>query len=89
MIELLYDQPADFDLYLFGSALYSDNYKDIDLALIYDKEKVDLRQIIDYRKKIILTVAKEFRCPCTVLLLSTKEEKEMSFLENAKTYKLK
>lgn len=89
MIELLIDQPADIDLYLFGSALYSDNYKDIDLALIYDRDKVELNQIIDYRKRIISIVTKEFECPCSVLLLSTKEEQEMTFLDNAKTLKIK
>ena len=77
-----------FALYLFGSAVYSDSPSDIDVAIIYDKRYVDIREAIAYRHALVEDMMKQSSMMIDSILLSMEEELEMSFLENAKYLKI-
>lgn len=70
--------------YIFGSVVYSDNPKDIDIAIIYDNQYVSIVEAIEYRKEIIAILSEMNSMPIDSILLSKEEEKEMAFLSNAK-----
>lgn len=76
-------------MYLFGSSVYSKKFNDIDIALIYDKNINPIEDVIKYRKYIRKKIGKELNFPCNILALSTEEEKEMKFLDNAKHIRVK
>lgn len=73
-----------FSRYVFGSAVYSDSPSDIDVAIIYDKRYVDIREAIDYRHTLAEEMMRQTSMMIDTILLSVEEEMEMSFLENAK-----
>lgn len=81
--------PVCIEIYLFGSSVYSESYNDIDLAIVYDKSKINMKQVVDFRKKIEHEINEKYSCSCDIILLSIEEEMEMSFLLNAKTEKIK
>ena len=70
--------------YVFGSAVYSSSPNDIDVAIIYDKQYVTVEDAIAYRRRLIEKMKQLNSLPIDTILLSTEEEKEMAFLENAK-----
>lgn len=70
--------------YVFGSAVYSDNPSDIDVAIIYDKQYVKVEDAIAYRRELITEMTKSNSMMIDAILLSMEEEMEMAFLENAK-----
>lgn len=72
--------------YIFGSAVYSDSPEDIDVAIIYDKQYVDVREAIEYRRALIEEMMQQTSMMIDSILLSVEEEMEMCFLENAKHY---
>jgi predicted nucleotidyltransferase len=84
LIRQTFEYQEHIDLYLFGSALFSINPSDIDLAVIYDKNYVSIQQAIQYRIKLIHKLSKILELNIDVLLLSKEEEKEAEFLSNAK-----
>lgn len=86
--QLRFNLPNGIDLYLFGSTTYIDNYTDIDLAIIYDKNIIRLEDASIFRQKIQKQVMNHFNLFCDILALSTDEEKEAEFLHNAKTEKI-
>lgn len=75
---------AHFSRYIFGSAVYSDTPSDIDVAIIYDKKYVGVKEAIDYRRELVKEMMKISSMTIDTILLSKEEEIEMSFLENAK-----
>lgn len=75
---------AHFSRYIFGSAVYSDTPSDIDVAIIYDKKYVAVREAIEYRRELVKEMMKISSMTIDTILLSKEEEKEMAFLENAK-----
>jgi len=70
--------------YLFGSAVYSDTPSDIDVAIIYDKRYVSVKDAIAYRHALEEDMARLNSKIIDTLLLSMEEETEMAFLANAK-----
>jgi predicted nucleotidyltransferase len=70
--------------YIFGSAVYSDSPEDIDVAIIYDKQYVDVREAIAYRHALIEEMMQQTSMMIDTILLSVEEEMEMCFLDNAK-----
>lgn len=46
----LIDKPNGVDVFLFGSILRSNYFRDIDIALIYDESIIDIKFAIEYRK---------------------------------------
>lgn len=78
-------EPKEFiDLYLFGSAIYSENPSDIDIAIIYEKRNVSINEAIKFRKELESNLTMQTGFSVDTILLSREEEKEMEFLSNAK-----
>lgn len=77
-------QRAHFNRYIFGSAVYSDNPKDIDIAIVYDNQFVSAQEAIEYRKEITAILRDMNSISIDAILLSKDEEEEMAFLMNAK-----
>ncbi|WP_035336844.1 nucleotidyltransferase domain-containing protein [Dokdonia sp. PRO95] len=88
MIDLNIKRKEHFDLYLFGSSLYSDTPSDIDIAIIYDKKFIDIKQALNYRSEILIYLNTELEIKIDTILLSKEEEIETEFLSNAKHKKL-
>lgn len=72
------------DVYLFGSATYSKTPSDIDIAIIYKKDKIDFSDLISYRKALLTYIHNETNHKVDSILLSKEEEIELNFLKNAK-----
>jgi predicted nucleotidyltransferase len=88
MIDLEIKPKEHFDLYLFGSSVYSDTPSDIDLAIIYDKNYVSIQQAIAYRTELLENLSAQSGMGIDTILLSKEEEVETEFLTNAKHKKL-
>jgi len=69
MVELNIAHKKHFELYLFGSALYSDNPSDIDLAIIYYKNFIRIQEAIQYRTALLKDLEKiqTFKIPNKLL----------------------
>ena len=83
------DKKEHFQVYLFGSVVYSENPNDVDVAIIYDSRYIAILDAISYRKEIIKMISQQIiPLPVDVILLSVEEEKELNFLSSAKHVKL-
>lgn len=76
-----------FELYIFGSSVYSNNPNDLDLAIIYDKNFINIKQALEFRIKLINTIS-DLDLDIDTILLSKEEELQIEFLKNAKHKKL-
>lgn len=83
-LQLCIEPREHFSRYIFGSAVYSDCPKDIDVAIIYDKQYVTVEEAIAYRREIVEKMTELNSMMIDTILLSMEEEVEMAFLENAK-----
>jgi len=88
MIKLNVEPKNFIDLYLFGSSIYSENNSDIDIAIIYEKDKISIDEVIKYRKDLEKSLIEISGYSIDTILLSKEEEKEMEFLFNAKHEKI-
>jgi predicted nucleotidyltransferase len=78
-----------FQIYLFGSVVYSENPNDVDVAIIYDSGYIEMKDAISYRREVVKKISQQvIPLPVDAILLSIKEEKEMDFLSNAKHIKI-
>jgi hypothetical protein len=84
MINLKIKSKEHFELFVFGSALYSEHPSDIDLAIIYDEGFINPQQAIQYRSEILSNLETVNALKIDTILLSKREEKEAEFLSNAK-----
>lgn len=84
MINFTIKPKEHFDHYLFGSALYSENPSDVDIAIIYDKKFISVQEAILYRHELIGSLSKSITLKIDTILLSKEEEMETEFLSNAK-----
>lgn len=84
MINFTIKHKEHFEHYLFGSALYSENPSDLDLAIIYDKKHISVQEAIIYRNELIDNLSKVIPLKIDTILLSKDEEIETEFLSNAK-----
>jgi predicted nucleotidyltransferase len=79
---------TDFSIkiYLFGSALYSEQYNDIDLLIVYDQGIIGIETILSLRHQLKKNYYKLFKTTLDICLLSKKEDKNNPFRkeENAK-----
>lgn len=82
--EILNNRLSNTELYLFGSVVYADAYDDVDLVVLYDKTKVSIEAIIEYRKTIKSEILKKLDLKADIILLSYEENLETKFLANAK-----
>ena len=69
-------------LYIFGSALYESDPKDIDLLLGYDSNRMELNQIIKVRKKLKQVIGEHLQKKIDICLLSLIELTSNSFIED-------
>jgi len=88
MIDLSLKPKEHFDLYLFGSSIYSDTPSDIDLAIIYDKNYISIQQAIDFRSELLNDLSTKSDMKIDTILLTKEEEIETEFLANAKHKKI-
>lgn len=88
MINLSIKPKEHFDLYLFGSSLYSETPSDIDIAIIYDKNYVSVQEAIEFRSELLNNLSSKIDMKIDTILLSSEEEIETEFLSNAKHKKL-
>ncbi len=73
--------PEGFELYLFGSCLYSHTPHDLDLLLVYDQEKVDAYTAFTMRRKFREEFENELGMVCDLCLLSHHEAIQSRFAE--------
>ncbi len=88
MIDLNIKHEEHFDLYLFGSSIYSDTPTDIDIAIIYDKRFINIKQALRYRSELLSDLNIKTEMKIDTILLSKEEEIETEFLSNAKHKKI-
>ncbi len=88
MIDLDIKSKEHFDLYLFGSSIYSDTPSDIDIAIIYDKNFISIQQALEFRSELLNDLSTKSEMKIDTILLSKEEETETEFLANAKHKKL-
>lgn len=88
MIDLQIKPKDHFDIYLFGSSIYSDTPSDIDIAIIYDKKFISIQQAIEYRAELLNNLSIKSEKKIDTILLSKEEEIETEFLLNAKHMKI-
>lgn len=86
-INLNIEPREHFCRYIFGSAVYSDNPRDIDVAIIYNKQYVTVAEAIAYRRELVEKMTELNSMIIDTILLTMEEEEEMAFLENAKYLK--
>jgi len=67
-----------YRLFLFGSALYSDNPDDLDILVVYE-DSVTAIEALRFRIKLISKLKKYASIPLHVMLLSEREEREVGF----------
>ncbi|WP_324069663.1 MAG: hypothetical protein RSE15_03830 [Flavobacterium sp.] len=88
MIDLQIKPKDHFDIYLFGSSIYSDTPSDIDIAIIYDKKFISIQQAVEYRAELLNNLSIKSEKKIDTILLSKEEEIETEFLLNAKHMKI-
>jgi predicted nucleotidyltransferase len=69
----------DYEVFLFGSALDSDNPSDIDILVIY-AARIEPHQAVRFRAKLVRKLGKCTSVPIHVVLLSENEEREVKFV---------
>lgn len=77
--------PIGVEVFLFGSILTSDNINDIDVVIIYDKSKIDIKDAVDLRSSIRKHIGDFTDIFSEIVLLSKQENDEMEFTQNTRT----
>ena len=67
-------------LFLFGSVLYSENPRDIDILIVY-ASSLKPTGALHFRAKLIKKLKKYVTIPIHVVLLSQTEERELEFIK--------
>lgn len=83
-IKLEIEPREHYSRYVFGSAIYSEEPNDIDVAIIYDKKYIRTKDAIAYRRELVDRILQLNSIMVDSILLSKEEEREMDFLTNAK-----
>jgi predicted nucleotidyltransferase len=69
-------------VYLFGSVLFKEkDYNDIDILIVYDKYRVSVEVILNYRLRLSKLVENEYNICCDIVLLNTEEENQARFAD--------
>ncbi len=68
-------------IYQFGSSLNSNYPNDIDILIIYrNRTYEEIINLIEFKKNLKIRIEKLLEIPIDIILLSTTEEKELSYL---------
>ncbi len=81
--------PTGVEVFLFGSILTSENNSDIDLAIVYDKRMIGLKEVVELRQFLRGHIESISDFPSEIMLLSKEENEEMEFIQNTRTEKIK
>ncbi|MCC3648144.1 nucleotidyltransferase domain-containing protein [Cytobacillus oceanisediminis] len=73
--------PEDIDIYIFGSYLFSEYPKDVDLIVIYNSNIYNGKNIFDKCLNLIIQLETKSGLPVDVTYLSIIEENEIGFLK--------
>lgn len=77
------------EIFLFGSILYTnEENNDIDIAIIYDRNIINIETAINIRKAVHETISKITDLTVDILLLSQEENDEVQFIKNTKSEKI-
>jgi predicted nucleotidyltransferase len=80
--------PVGVEVFLFGSILTSECVNDIDLAIIYDKSKLGLKEAVELRSSLRKHIGGFTDIYSEIVLLSRQENDEMEFTQNIRTEKI-
>jgi predicted nucleotidyltransferase len=76
------------DLYLFGSALHSNNISDLDLLIIYDSDVINAEIAIGIRKVIREKLQRKLDLIIDITLLSIAEQEQTKFIKSEKAIRV-
>ncbi|SKB01328.1 hypothetical protein SAMN04244570_2679 [Sporosarcina newyorkensis] len=79
---------SNLDFYLFGSLLYTNSPNDIDLIIVYNKDKISIQDILLLRKHLYCSFFNEFKITLDITLLTKQEEKSLNFIQTEKAISL-
>ena len=80
--------PVGVEVFLFGSILTAESINDIDLAIIYDKATLGLKEAVELRSIIREHISGLTDIDAEIVLLSRQENYEMEFTQNTRTEKI-
>lgn len=88
IINNLPSTPAGVEVFLFGSILTSENINDIDIAIIYDKSTLRIKDAIELRNTIRKHISEFTDLYSEIILLSRQENDEMEFTQNIRNIRI-
>ncbi len=88
IIETIGHNQEGVEIYLFGSFIKTDTFHDIDIAIIYDKNKLTLDDAVNIRTIVRAKIAELTKHKTDILLLSQEENLQTQFFQNIKTEKI-
>lgn len=80
--------PVGVEIFLFGSILKTEDINDIDLAIIYDKTTLGVKEAVELRNSIRKYIDVFTDIHSEIILLSRQENEEMEFIQNTRTEKI-
>ena len=80
--------PIGVEVFLFGSILTAENINDIDLAIIYDKSTLGLKEAVELRTSIRTHIGGVTDIHSEIVLLSRQENEETEFIQNTRSEKI-
>lgn len=88
IIETIGHNQEGVEIYLFGSFIKTDTFHDIDIAIIYDSNKLTLDDAVNIRTIVRAKIAELTKHKTDILLLSHEENLQTQFFQNVKTEKV-
>jgi len=82
------DYQLGIEIFCFGSVLHKAKHKDIDLLIVYDKNRIDVSRAIQIRKRLVKVISRELEMNTDICLLSKEEDKQSRFSESERARKL-
>lgn len=78
----LVKEKYNLSIYLFGSSVYKDKPKDIDILLLYPRKSKYILEIIEFKNNMKKILKKQLLISIDILLLSNEEENDLDFINN-------
>lgn len=88
IIETIGPNQEGVEIYLFGSFIKTDAFHDIDIAIIYDRNKFTSDKAVNIRTELREKIAELTKYKTDILLLSQEENLQTQFFQNIKTEKV-
>lgn len=88
-MEIKFLKVQSISVYLYGSMIYHNNPKDIDILVVYYPISPDIiYEMISFRKMLEHNFSKISSIPLDIVLLSKKEEARINYLSSIEFKKL-